>query len=289
VLAELERTELEESEQAKSQPATIAPAPAPVASARRKAQPKTRAPLVAMVLLALAGSGFYAAWVTQPGFRTMFRTMFRTRVQPQIDRGMALVGMALPPDPTPSPARPAAKPAPAKIAATPVPPDDPNKSASTASGSATAANGSPTDTPIGLATDLPAGSAAASSTTSAAASASRKPSAAQGTALLSSSAQLPGENSAIILSSKGAASLLVSSVAPKYPAEASSQGADGKVVLKAVVDENGQVQGVRLVEGNATLAPAAIQAVKQWRYRPYVHDGKAQPFQTVVIVDAPRP
>jgi protein TonB len=56
-----------------------------------------------------------------------------------------------------------------------------------------------------------------------------------------------------------------------------------------VVDETGKVEGLRLVEGNATLATAAIQAVKQWRYRPYVRDGKAQPFQTVVIVDFQRP
>jgi TonB family protein len=55
------------------------------------------------------------------------------------------------------------------------------------------------------------------------------------------------------------------------------------------VDENGKVEGVRLVEGNAALATAAINAVKQWRYRPYVRDGKAQPFQTVVLVDLQQP
>ena len=54
------------------------------------------------------------------------------------------------------------------------------------------------------------------------------------------------------------------------------------------MDENGKVEGVRLVEGNAVLATAAINAVKQWRYRPYVRDGKAQPFQTVVLVDFQR-
>jgi outer membrane biosynthesis protein TonB len=46
---------------------------------------------------------------------------------------------------------------------------------------------------------------------------------------------------------------------------------------------------VRLVDGDAALATAAIDAVKQWRYRPYVRDGKAQPFQTVVIVDFQKP
>ena len=56
-----------------------------------------------------------------------------------------------------------------------------------------------------------------------------------------------------------------------------------------VVDETGKVDGLRLVEGNATLATAAIQAVKEWRYRPYVRDGRALPFQTVVIVDFQRP
>jgi protein TonB len=98
---------------------------------------------------------------------------------------------------------------------------------------------------------------------------------------------LPGENSAIILSSKGAEKRLVQSVPPKYPVEARS--AQGTVVLKAVVDANGKVEGLRLVEGNATLAAAAIQAVKQWRYRPYLRDGKAQAFQTIVIVDFQRP
>jgi periplasmic protein TonB len=71
--------------------------------------------------------------------------------------------------------------------------------------------------------------------------------------------------------------------------EARSGAAQATVVLKEVVDENGKVEGVRLVEGNAALATAAINAVKQWRYRPYVRDGKAQPFQTVVLVDFQQP
>ncbi len=99
---------------------------------------------------------------------------------------------------------------------------------------------------------------------------------------------MPGENTAIILSSQGAQKRLVTSVAPKYPADARSAAAEGTLVLKAVIDETGKVAGLRLVEGNATLAPAAMQAVKQWRYRPYVRDGKSLPFQTIVIVDFQR-
>ena len=101
-----------------------------------------------------------------------------------------------------------------------------------------------------------------------------------------SDAPLPGESNAIILSSKGAEKRLACT--PKYSAEISCRS-EGTVILKEVVDENGKVQGVRFVEGNAALATTAIQAVKQWRYRPYVRDGKAQPFQTVVILDFQKP
>jgi TonB family protein len=108
-------------------------------------------------------------------------------------------------------------------------------------------------------------------------------------AAIASNTELPGEKSAIILSSKGAEKRLAHSIPPKYPSGASSGQAQETVVLKEVVDESGRVEGVRLVEGNAVLATAAIKAVKQWRYRPYVRDGKAQPFQTVVILDFQRP
>jgi len=102
-------------------------------------------------------------------------------------------------------------------------------------------------------------------------------------------APLPGESTAIILSSKGAEKRLAHSVPAKYPAGAVSGGAQGTLVLKEVVDENGKVVGARLVEGDPALANAAIKAVKQWRYRPYMRDGRAQPFQTVVIMDFQRP
>jgi protein TonB len=101
--------------------------------------------------------------------------------------------------------------------------------------------------------------------------------------------QLPGESSAIILSSKGAEKRLAHSVPAKYPAGAGSGSTQGTIVLKEVVDATGKVDGVRLVEGDATLATSAIDAVKQWRYRPYVRDGKAQPFQTIVIIDFQTP
>ena len=89
----------------------------------------------------------------------------------------------------------------------------------------------------------------------------------------------------MILSSRGAENRLVHHHAPTYPAEARKDKVEGTVVLKALIDESGTVTGVRLVEGDPTLATAAIQAVKRWRYRPYVRNGIAQSFQTIVLVE----
>ena len=248
--------------------------------------------------------GFYALWTYQPGFRDF--------AQPQIDRALALAGMALPPTPAPKPAKssnqlaPATTPAPAQESAA-----DPNQTQSKAPDSAISsatgsATGSPTEStaataPVKSATTPGAAVAPpASAATAPTASVATKPEANKASdklvnskkdaaAATPSDAPLPGENSAIILSSKGAEKRLAHSIPPKYPVEARSGAAQGTVVLKAVVDETGKVEGLRLVEGNATLATAAIQAVKQWRYRPYLRDGKAQAFQTVVIVDFQRP
>src|ERR1039458_900729 len=272
VLAELEEKELAEAQLKSSGPNKAAPAQAaakpgaPAFSSHPQGQHKRRM-LVAFLMLALAGGGFYAVWTYQPGFRAI--------AQPQIDRLLALAGMALPPAPVPSPTKrstqlaPAttAAPAPVQPAATPGTVVAPPTSRATATAAPVVSKPEPDK------------------------SSETKPSDSKkdATVATSSGAQLPGESSAIVLSSKGAENRLAYSFAPKYPVEARSGAAEETVVLKEIVDENGKVEGVRLVEGNAVLATAAINAVKQWRYRPYVRDGKAQPFQTVVLVDFQRP
>ena len=308
VLAELERTELEESELAEAQLESsrlnkaapdqpAAESRAPGLSSYHQGQQKRRSPLVALLMLALAGGGFYAAWTYQPGFRAI--------AQPQIDRVLALAGMALPPTRAPNPTKPSAQLAPATTSApAPESPTAPNQTQSKVPNSAT---GSATTSAAATVPSQPAatpGTAVATPTSGSTTTArpvvtkpevnkpiASKPSDSKkdAAAATSSDTQLPRENSAIILSSQGAEKRLAHSVPAKYPVEARSGEAQGTVVLKAVVDETGKVEGLRLVEGNATLATAAIQAVKQWRYRPYVRDGKAQPFQTVVIVDFQKP
>ena len=310
VLAELERTELEESEVAGSQlegsrsersilessilessrPSKEAPNQpaarpiAPVLSSRQDPQ-KRRGALVAVLMLLLAGGGFYALWTYQPGFRDL--------AQPQIDRVLALAGTALPPTPASNSTKSSVQLAPATTSAlAPESPADPNQN-QTQSKAADSATSSATGSATAPATASPTGSPTSDATTAAGPVVSKpEPTKAadskkDAAAATPSETHLPGEISAIILSSKGAEKRLAESVPPKYPVEARST--QGTVVLKVVVDANGKVEGLRLVEGNAILATAAIQAVKQWRYRPYVRDGKAQAFQTVVIVDFQRP
>jgi periplasmic protein TonB len=67
---------------------------------------------------------------------------------------------------------------------------------------------------------------------------------------------------------------LIHDVAPTYPPEAGRARIEGTVVLLAVIGKDGSVQDVRVESGLPTLAQAAIDAVKQWRYRPYLLNGE---------------
>ncbi len=67
---------------------------------------------------------------------------------------------------------------------------------------------------------------------------------------------------------------LVYDVTPKYPPEAGRARIEGTVVLMAVIGKDGTVHDVRVESGLQLLAQAAIDAVKQWRYKPYLLNGE---------------
>src|ERR1019366_9195825 len=152
--------------------------------------------LVAFLMLALAGGGFYAVWTYQPEFRAI--------AQPQIDRLLALAGMALPPAPATT-----AAPAPVQPAATPGTVVAPPTSRATATAAPVVSKPEPNK----LSETKPSETKPSDSKKDA-------------TVATSSGAQLPGESSAIVLSSKGAENRLAYSVAPKYPVEARSGAAE---------------------------------------------------------------
>jgi periplasmic protein TonB len=67
---------------------------------------------------------------------------------------------------------------------------------------------------------------------------------------------------------------LIHDVPPQYPPEAGRARIEGTVVLMAVIGKDGTVTDVRVETGLPILAQAAIDAVKQWRYKPYMIDGE---------------
>jgi protein TonB len=245
---------------------------------------KKRGALVAVLLLGMVAAGFYAAWMLQPDFRAM--------VQPQLDKAMALVGMSqLPENNAPAKTvQPAVKasipqtPAPTQnvsssIAANPVPENASQPAVPTSTSTSTATGAPETASP----TTAPAAKATPMATDNSEAENSKK------SAATPPQTELPWEKETVILSSKGAEKRLIHQVPPAYTGAGRAQTIEGTVVLKTLVGESGAVEGVRLIEGNPVLAPAATKAVKQWRYKPYLRDGNRTAFQTIVIVDFQRP
>ncbi len=79
--------------------------------------------------------------------------------------------------------------------------------------------------------------------------------------------------------------LLISRVEPPYPAQALGQHLEGPVVLQAWVGKDGSVRDVKLVTGYLLLGRAAFDAVRQWRFRPLVQEGRAIEFQTSITLN----
>ncbi len=79
--------------------------------------------------------------------------------------------------------------------------------------------------------------------------------------------------------------LILQRVEPNYPAQAMQAGLQGAVVLRAWIGKDGRIQDLKLIHGSLLLGQAAYQAVKQWRYKPYLLNGQAVEAQTYVTVD----
>ena len=69
-----------------------------------------------------------------------------------------------------------------------------------------------------------------------------------------------------------------------YPPLARAARVQGDVVLNAIIDVNGQITNLQLVSGHPMRVPAAIDAVKQWRYKPYLLNGQPVEVETTITV-----
>jgi protein TonB len=81
-----------------------------------------------------------------------------------------------------------------------------------------------------------------------------------------------------------ATGLLLKKVQPNYPPLAKAARIQGHVMLQAEISKDGTIQNLQLISGHPMLAPAAIEAVKQWRYKPYLLNGEPVAVETQVDV-----
>ena len=79
--------------------------------------------------------------------------------------------------------------------------------------------------------------------------------------------------------------LLIHQVKPNYPALARQARIQGQVVLQATISKDGTIQNLHMISGHPMLAPAAIDAVKQWRYKPYFLNGEPVEVETQITVN----
>jgi TonB family protein len=78
---------------------------------------------------------------------------------------------------------------------------------------------------------------------------------------------------------------LLKRVAPEYPAEAMEKNIQGRVIIMAFVDKKGYIPHIKVFKGHPLLARAAVSAIKEWRFEPYIIRGKRQSILFTVTVD----
>jgi protein TonB len=78
---------------------------------------------------------------------------------------------------------------------------------------------------------------------------------------------------------------LVHKVLPIYPPLARAARIQGQVVLQALISKQGVIENLKVLSGHPMLAPAAKEAVRQWRYRPYVLNNEPVEVETQITVN----
>ncbi len=85
--------------------------------------------------------------------------------------------------------------------------------------------------------------------------------------------------------SPDAAQVVSRSVEPDYPLLAKQMQVQGSVVLQALIGRDGNIEDLHVISGPAILSSAAMQAVKQWRFRPYYLSGEPVETQARITVN----
>ena len=78
---------------------------------------------------------------------------------------------------------------------------------------------------------------------------------------------------------------LINKVEPVYPPLARNARVQGQVVLTAIISKDGTIQDLRVLSGHPLLVQAALDAVRQWRYKPFLLSGEPVEVETTVTIN----
>ncbi len=78
---------------------------------------------------------------------------------------------------------------------------------------------------------------------------------------------------------------LIYKVQPAYPPMARSARIQGAVVVRAIISRSGAIENLQVLAGHPLLVKAAIDAVSQWRYRPYILNDEPVEVETQITVN----
>jgi protein TonB len=78
---------------------------------------------------------------------------------------------------------------------------------------------------------------------------------------------------------------IIHKVNPEYPRAAKAKHIQGEVVMKMTITVKGDVENLHVVQGDPLLAEAALDAVKKWKYKPFMLNGQPVPIDTVVRIN----
>ena len=79
--------------------------------------------------------------------------------------------------------------------------------------------------------------------------------------------------------------LLTQPVDPVYPDSAKASGQRGSVVLQVLIGHDGTVQDAKFLQGSLVFARSAIDAVRQWRFKPYLMNGRVVSVQSLITLN----
>jgi len=101
-----------------------------------------------------------------------------------------------------------------------------------------------------------------------------------------SSTSAPPPSLATLRVSQGVSQgLLVKKVAPAYPASAMQMHKQGTVELMATIAKDGSIERIKVLGGDPLFAKSASDAVKQWKYRPYLLNGEPVEIETQITIN----